>query len=388
MSLLTRARTAGENSVNRFKEIVNPGNEKLPIKRTDYPHGFVIIAYFNPGDLVSNFDKDNPNNIQLRLLDNMMPHSPFAFGGTQNLEKVYYPGNPEPTIQVLGPMEDNVTIRGDLKAIHFQEERFEGIPKQILDIIENIRAEGFICNFTLGDTWSRWGFIESATFEIERKTRIQYEIDISIIGLKKPTQVKFIQREKQIPDKDVQALLEEMVKIQNARAMLPAPNRSIAERINAATGEVAAAVNILTDYVDNVLSQADNIRRSINRALGIVRFTAGKLKGYITVIAETNPFAFDQPIGTKYSQARFYSARITEASSMMSILARLQLQIAALRQSIPLRRHLVVQGDTLQKISVKYYKTADGWQNIARYNNIAVGSTLSPGTVIEIPRQT
>jgi nucleoid-associated protein YgaU len=47
--------------------------------------------------------------------------------------------------------------------------------------------------------------------------------------------------------------------------------------------------------------------------------------------------------------------------------------------------HIVVEGDTLQKISAKYTDTHENWQRIYDFNNLT-DVKLEPGTTVQIPK--
>jgi len=66
-------------------------------------------------------------------------------------------------------------------------------------------------------------------------------------------------------------------------------------------------------------------------------------------------------------------------------LQRLKERLSQLSQSLPLGRHLVVTGDTLQKIAIKFYGSADNWKRIYDYNSLTT-TDLVVGRLLEIPR--
>ena len=76
---------------------------------------------------------------------------------------------------------------------------------------------------------------------------------------------------------------------------------------------------------------------------------------------------------------------ISGSSELSSFLERLRQQIDNLAGNTPIGRHLVVDGDNLQKISVKFYGTPDNWKKIFDYNKLTT-TELSTGTLLEIPQ--
>lgn len=53
----------------------------------------------------------------------------------------------------------------------------------------------------------------------------------------------------------------------------------------------------------------------------------------------------------------------------------------------PMRQHTVVEGDTLEKIAIKFYGRSDQWRKIYAANNVLLrgGRPLKPGMMLDIP---
>ena len=68
----------------------------------------------------------------------------------------------------------------------------------------------------------------------------------------------------------------------------------------------------------------------------------------------------------------------------MAFLAKLQMQFEAIRKTLPKARYKVQAGDTLQRISIKYYGTPNSWDKIYDHNKLT-STDLTRGTVLEIP---
>jgi nucleoid-associated protein YgaU len=76
---------------------------------------------------------------------------------------------------------------------------------------------------------------------------------------------------------------------------------------------------------------------------------------------------------------------MSQTTSLSVLLARLQKQFEAIARTTPLARHRVKDGETLQRISIKFYNTADNWKKIYDHNKLT-STQLTVGTVLEIPR--
>ena len=70
---------------------------------------------------------------------------------------------------------------------------------------------------------------------------------------------------------------------------------------------------------------------------------------------------------------------------MLGLLATMGLQLSQFRELTPLQRHVIKDGDTLQKLAFKYFGNSDNWEEIYDHNNLG-DTILIVGNVLEIPR--
>jgi nucleoid-associated protein YgaU len=61
------------------------------------------------------------------------------------------------------------------------------------------------------------------------------------------------------------------------------------------------------------------------------------------------------------------------------------LRFKAMQETTPLTRYRVVDGDSLQKISGRFYSNADHWKKIYDHNKLT-STVLVSGSVLEIPK--
>ena len=159
-----------------------PINVAGAVSRNDFMSGFEIVEIEN--GVVK-------RNERVLLLGDSMPIQPFTYGGSQKIVKDYYPGNTEPTVQVLGPRESDITIKGVLKAktlatgssetpllgnasqINAAKQRGSSLteqirqyPKEMQELIDAMRIRGNLIRFTMGDI-QRFGFIEDTNFNLK-----------------------------------------------------------------------------------------------------------------------------------------------------------------------------------------------------------------------------
>jgi len=366
----------------------------------------------------------------LKLVGRMLPFQPFETGGSQQLLKEYYPGNNEPVVQVLGGREDDVLIRGRFKAKHYRQDTMRGVPAAMQEAVDQLRQRGNLCKFSLGE-WQRWGFIESARFRMKTLADIDYEINLSIIGDKPPTNCKLVSDQIQIPEANNLALISAAVNLEAQAFNQPSLALGLAGQINALIGGVASAVALVTTFVDTVISTGEDARAAANKAIGLIKNAQAQSSAFkrrmmaLEIYKERNltPEALqsvadeaERTIQAKYvydvASSTMVPPTITPAqraaaeegvsayvkqpstgekaaaqSGGQSIDQLLSEMLASFRQiarTIPKARHLVRQGDTLESLSVKYYGTAGNWEEIYKHNKLT-STSLTTTTVLEIP---
>jgi LysM repeat protein len=368
-------------------KIKNPFSTSLGGPRgQDFPEGFRFqeIVDGRPSDA---------DGATVILRGNMMPEIPFQFGGTQKLVKDYYPGNPEPTTQVLGARESDLVVRGTLKAKRFQDDDFYGAPEAYQQQIDLIRIKGNLLRIWLGE-WQRYGFLEETIFKMNKLSEIEYELKFSLVGFTIPTNNKFSLKSKTLPLDVNNELIAEADEFQASYTSFPdGMPRSISDVLNEAISDVAEAVNLVTNFVDTVITTAEDVQASANRAIGLVKNAKSKLSSFRRRVGALQ-HSFSSMSQEARASAQFKSAynssshvmkAMSQTTSLSVLLARLQKQFEAIARTTPLARHRVKDGETLQRISIKFYNTADNWKKIYDHNKLT-STQLTVGTVLEIPR--
>lgn len=337
---------------------------------------------FSEGFLIEEILSNGKTGEKIRLKGSNLPKIPFVFGGTQRIKKDYYAGYSEPAMQIFGPEETDITINGTFKDKKLPDQ-YRGASHEIQKLIDAIRIRGNIVRIALGDI-ERYAVISTTKFELNTLQNINYSITFSIIGFNAPSNAKFLNRTKEMPF----AINKRLVDAMNDFLGNPPPPSipfSIAGLIDTITNAVASAIAAVTDFVDGVLSTVNNIKKSIERAKGLIKYAQNKLREYKKTIGSFKAFDSQQAITGRYESAKFYSGAIGSASSLTSMLEKLKSQISNLQSDIPMARHLVKDGDTFQKLSSRYYGIPDNWKKIKEFNNIELNE-LVIGSVIEIPR--
>lgn len=388
----------------------------------DFPDGFLIKELPEEG-----------TGKEVKLAGTWMPFQPFNFGGEQRLAKEYYPGNPEPVVQVLGSKEDDVTIKGRFKAKKYRDKTLRSVPIQLHEEIDGIRQRGNLCKFALGE-WVRYGFIESSRFGLKTLADIDWELKLSIVSDKKPTNCHIADDQVSVPVELNYSLIDAALKIE-AKALYPPSTfpSTIFDLVSDAVETVASAIAGVTNFVDGLVSKAEDVQKLANTAIGLIKHartqcvifkkTIGALDAYFkTEATETNVrtlanealkaahgrYVYEvgsstvqppvnlsaaQIAATKSSKVGNYARTTstqqraeaqTSGKSVEQVLAEMLERFRAIAQTLPQKRHLVRSGDSLQRLSVKYYGSSQHWYRIFQHNQLQT-TVLVPGTVLEIP---
>lgn len=364
----------------------NKGVAKPAGQNQDFPDGMILVEIVNGVPQKSD---------QVQLAGRFAPHIPLEFGGTQALSKEYYPGNSEPTVQVLGSREKNTIIKGHLKTNKFKgDQKLRQAAIEYERLIDAMRLRGHLVKATLGDEWKRYGFIEGVTFRLNTLQDIEYEIDFFVVGFNPPTLDKTTGNDGNVktPNKDVtNAAAQALLNAKNYPTEMP---QSLQDQLNDLVNAVAEKINLVTNFVNGITSDVEGVLNSANRALGLIKNARAFISktnrqiGAISHNASTLGASFtnewQKTTATIKSVAHMHNTK-KDFSSLAALLASLQERFAAMAKTIPMVRHLVKNGDTLQRLAIKYYQNADLWKAIYDHNKLT-STTLVVGSVLEIPK--
>lgn len=355
---------------NPFETSVEP-----PFDGNDFAEGMLIQEILNSGS----------EGDRVRLVGNLMPQVPFKFGGSQRIKKEYYSGYSEPTMHVLGPEETDITINGEFKDKRYTNRELKNIATEFQQQIDAIRIRGNVVRITMGE-FDRYCIILRTDFEMQRLSKVKYSITFSIIGFNAPKNARFLQRSKEIPFAINKDLIDAAIGFQETNSNIPdSVPRSIGDQITALTSDVAGAIGTVTGFVDQILSTVQDVQKSVTRAKGLIKYAQNKLRTYKRTVGAFKAFDDTAALTGRYESAKFYTGALRQSASLTALLQRLKARVAQLNSELPLARHLVVVGDNLQKIAIKFYGSPDNWKKIYDYNNLTT-TELSVGSLLEIPR--
>lgn len=378
MSVLERA-TGGSFSFDRLSSrIRNPFDREITkTKGPDFAGGFLMTEVLDNG-------KDGRT---IRLIGNQMPQVPFeGLGGDHRIVKEYYPGNDEAATQVMGAEEPDFSIQGKLTDKRLQDPALYGASTKLAEAIDDFRYRGVLLRLQLGE-WVRYANIKQCRFGMKNLAELDYTITFSVIGFFMPTNRNFLGQTKESPFAINEELLAELEAQQEEASTKPVEiSQSIFDVFSQNFSTfVAEPLFEITNFVDSILQAKQDIQNSIDRALGLIRVGRNNLARFHRAMGE-NPYSRPSlSVADETSGAAYLAERRSAVYDLGSILANYQNLLEQLRISIPLRRHLVRDGDTLQKLAVIYYGNVSLYSNIYEHNNLQT-TDIQPGDVLEIPR--
>lgn len=359
------------------------GRQSRPERGPDFPDGFRVVEIID--------GHESPES-EIRLTGNMLPTTPFEWGGEQRLTKEYYPGNPEPAVQVLGAKEGDVTIHGRFKDKKLKDPALYGVAYKLADYMDKLRRRGNLCKFSLGP-WVRYGFIEKSDFKLDKLASVEYSLQLFIVGFHPPINGKLVARNKEIPlstNKDLINAVSNFAATYQPK--LPTMPNGIAGVLNSAVGDVAKACNLVTNFVDGYVTAAEDVQKSVNRALGLIKNARSAISIFRRRLGNIqtgfNSLSNDVKAATNFSSVftnqQHIIGSMSASASLAAMLAAMQKQFEAIAKTTPQARYKVIDGDTLQKVSLKFYKTADHWNLIYDHNRLT-STVLTKGMMLEIP---
>ncbi len=327
------------------------------------------------------------------LTGSQLPHEILPFGGQQRIVKEFYPGNPEPAMQIMGSEEADIQINGRLYDKRFPERknRMESVSYEVAKKLDSYRLRGELLELSWGD-FRRYGFLKETKFDMKTTKDINYQLIFSILGFSKPVHCKFTE-ERKVPFEINNQLALEVQDFTSLEGVTL--EKGLLDVINDAITTAVDVCNVAIDLVNNTLTQLENIERTYNRAIGAIRNALNSVHRALTRLRRISfqdaqnltigLSEFQRPISQSWDTIG--KVRITTKQGMRvnNFLLLLLAQIRLIAAQIPRARHLVREGDTLQSLSIKYYGDQTQWNKIKEHNQL-IETTLPVGAIIEIPR--
>lgn len=324
----------------------------------------------------------------ISLVGDKSPMDKLPFGGEQRVVKDFYPGNAEPVMHIMGSAEGDIQITGRLKDKKFSS---PGVAYNTAKQMDAFRIRGNLLELTWGD-WRRFAVIKDTNFEMKTTKDIDYQITFSILGFNPPLNCKVLSTKK-IPFEINKELANQVAEFKALSGITI--ERSLLDTINDLINTAASAVNIVIDFVDNIVSAAEDVERTLNRALGVIHNGIAQVHRFQTrarrlTFNDTFKFTvgateYSRPFDAAWASLGVIRLQIQQGQRMNQTMFSLREALKKIADQIPQARHLVQQGDTLQKLAFKYYEDQTQWSKIKDFNDLE-DTTLVPNQLIEIPK--
>ncbi len=363
---------------NALRNPFSRSTNKEGLERTnDYKDGFIIEEIL-----------DGPrDNIKIVLTGNMMPFQGLERAVTIRKQKEFYPGSDEPTIHVLGYEEDDVTIKGRFYSKKYSKPEFREVANEMREALEEMAKRKPLVKITLGE-WVRYCVLEKVKTSEKTKADIDYEITFSLFGVNRPRNYQLVDQVNDVPIEVNTALIALASEFQknysSAPDYVPA---SIGDILNDLTSSVAQVLGVVTGFVDALISTGEDVTASLSRAVGLIRYAKNTLIQYRRRVGAISYSLGINGVNVpkRYRTSAYMGNSISDTLSIQELLNQLLKRFQQLSRTVPLHRHLVRIGDTLQKLSTRYYGVPDNWKKIYDHNKLT-STDLTRGVVLEIPK--
>lgn len=367
---------------NPFSTPVLGGGERPD----DFPDGFEITEYIN-----------GQKSSYLQLNGNMMPMIPFEWDTEMRIAKDYYPGNDEAVAHIMGVRQGDLTIKGRFKDKRYKDPAFYGVSYQYTRALEAMASRGNLLRFGFegpGGKWIRWGFMEKPKFKMNKLSWIDYEITFFVVSEIQPENSFFADPEKEAPDSINFNLIASAADFQSTYSAVPTSMPlSIAGKLNQLTSAIGEKINLVTNFVQTIISTGADIAAAASRATGLIKNARNTISSFgrqaDDVAHSFSALSFSGTNAAKASDTYRNMQFIHEAHAatvpLAQYLQKMQAQFDAIAKTIPIARYRVAKADTLQNISIRFYGVSDYWSKIYDHNKLQ-SAQLTEGKVLEIPR--
>lgn len=373
----------------------------------------------------STFSLIEEGGVTLELRERALPYRPLTISGKQRAEFTWYPGNPEATVQMLGPEEGVINLRGFWKdrfiqgtnaAKLFNSGEFllgqlpglatlgQALPtvSALVQAVDDMRRMGR--RITL--SWAgltRVGHITSFVQHWNNVHDCEWEMDFSVLSQGEATVPTVTASAPNLADQAVQAiqqaedfateLLASTTKLSDASLTYRNAFATAVTQFDIITTAAASTVyNAASSVASYEQAPFDAARRIAASASGLVVSASQALGGVIDraladVIEFGSWFGQDEaPMGIQIAgnsvqrsvRNAVQSVRYNNAISRFMIEQQLQQELLA--------SFIAPQNMDLRDVSTRYYNTPDNWQQIMQFNGLS-SSKLNAGDLVWVPQQ-
>ena len=130
-----------------------------------------------------------PDMREIKLTSYALPFQPYELRGTLRAELTHYPGNPDATVQVLGPVEEPTTVAGawvdrflgDPNPIWTSKGASVTTAREAVRIIDDIRRKGQMLRVSWDET-VRYGVMTEFVQRWLRGTHVEWEMSFAWVS--------------------------------------------------------------------------------------------------------------------------------------------------------------------------------------------------------------
>lgn len=353
----------------------------------------------------------------LELRERALPYRPLTISGKQRAEFTWYPGNPEATVQMLGPDEGSIQLRGYWKDRFIAGTNAASIPlvplteqrsntpagrsiatvADLVQLVDTMRRSGRRITLSWGGL-VRVGHITGFTQTWHNVHDCEWELEFGVVSQGEGKVVSVIADVATAASQYqqyVSATLELADAVKNKPTTLPFLtefNQAYATFEEEMFKNTSAAYSIATIGNQYLTAPGDTARRSVALLAGTVA-QANTFIGTSMDRALSDVFEFsywinedETPFGVQLNAANTRRTLRNAATSIMysNAVARNQLQQ---NLNADLTVSYVAPGNIdLRDVSTRFYGNPNEWRALMQFNNLR-SSSVAAGTVILVPRQ-
>lgn len=367
------------------------------------------------------FTLEEEGGTYLELRERALPYRPLTISGKQRAEFTWYPGNPEATVQMLGPDEGAIQLRGYWKDRFIQGTQAATIASaeqlsfgrqggfsvgqgvasisDLVSTVDAMRRRGRRIKLTWGDL-VRVGHITGFTQTWHNVHDCEWEIDFSVVSQGEGPVVSVAASGVTAADTYQQELayLDTLDAARDAQKITPTV--TFLQKVQAAYAlfeeaqfqVVSAMYGIATNISQYAAAPGDMARRSTALYSGIVTQASAFLGGTVDrALSDWFEFTYwgseDQtPYGVQLNSAntRRSVRDAVQAIRYNNAISRYELQQ---QLNAELVVSYVAPGNIdLRDISTRYYGTQNEWRFLMEFNGLR-SSEVPAGTLILVPRK-
>ena len=360
----------------------------------------------------------------LTLQGTFLPHQPFERSVSQEIMRYYYPGGQairEPTVQVLGSMEEDVTLKGEFRATKIRDTDRRTEPLILSDVLDRLVKEGNVCRFTIG-SWIKYGVLAEWRPNYHTDSWISWTMRLMIIGDKNPITGAEEEGEAEISrifgtsDAEDASQISESMLADMFATKTDLENSGYIPRISVQPFSISGylgkliegtAIGDLVDFgrsvyqgwtdiiqaVDAVTSSAVQFSEEIERTAEDIQRQILLITSQISKVYEIQQNLFTA-VNRVESGVDTFSRLLAwnTIGDMIAYTHRIQGNFSDLKRSVEREEitnfreiYFVKEGDTLQSISSRFYGNPDRWDEIRQLNNLEVGADLAVDYLLIIP---